>query len=100
MNEYRQQYLTAMTNKVCEMMSKTELSAQDIDFIMLYKTELKRAEFVPTIKRILNGAEEVLAFIKKIGYSNSVIPTVDDTEVENQTENNVIEENVDNGNDL
>lgn len=65
MNKYKEKYLTALTNRACEIMGKTDITQQDIEFLMLYKSELRRFEYIPKIKRILNGASEVLSFIKQ-----------------------------------
>lgn len=66
MGNYREQYLTALTNRACEIMGKTEMTQQDIQFLMLYKSELSRSEYVPTLKRLMNGAKELLSFFKDI----------------------------------
>lgn len=66
MNSYREKYLSTMTDTVCKIMGKPELSQQDIQLIMLYKSELRRVEYIPTLKRIMNGAKDVLSFIKSI----------------------------------
>lgn len=66
MNSYREKYLSTLTDTVCKIMGKPELSQQDIQLIMLYKSELRRVEYIPTLKRIMNGAKDVLSFIKSI----------------------------------
>lgn len=72
MGNYREQYLTALTNKACEIMNKAEMTQQDIQFLMMYKSELRRAEYVPTLKRIMNGAKEVLSFMKSLNGEQPV----------------------------
>lgn len=90
MGNYREQYLTALTNRACEIMSKAEMTQQDIQFLMLYKSELRRAEYIPMFKRIMTGAKDVLAFIKNA-------TTTDDEKVE---DNNLIEENTTSNDEL
>lgn len=66
MGNYREQYLSALTKKVSEIVNKPEMTQQDIQFLIMYKRELARAEYVPTLKRIMNGAKEVFAFFREL----------------------------------
>lgn len=77
MNNYREKYLETLTDTVCKIMGKPELSQQDIQLIMLYKSELRRVEYIPKLKRIMNGAKEVLGFIKQLNGADE-----SDTETE------------------
>lgn len=89
MNSFREQYLSSLTDTVCKIMSKPEMSQQDIQIIMLYKSELRRAEYIPTLKRIMNGAKEVFGFIKQLnGTDNADTEEVENitSEVENKDE--------------
>lgn len=70
MNNYREQYLTSMAKHACDIMSKSELTEQDVQFLVLFKKELNHAERVPILTRILSGAEDVLNFVKKINTTN------------------------------
>lgn len=99
MNKYKEKYLTALTNRACEIMGKTDITQQDIEFLMLYKSELRRFEYVPKIKRILNSASQVLSFIKQTFATDDT-----DNNLENKTETIPQIENkqrvIDNGNEL
>lgn len=81
MNKYKEKYLTALTNRACEIMGKTDITQQDIEFLMLYKSELRRFEYVPKIKRILNSTSQVLSFIKQTFATDDT-----DDNLENKTE--------------
>ena len=79
MNEYRKQYLDALTKRACEVMSNGSFSRQDIDFLLLYKSELRRLEYIPKLKRIIGGAQEVLAFMKDLNKTKE--PDATNTEI-------------------
>lgn len=91
MNSFREQYISALTNRACQIMSKSELTQQDIDFLMLFKSELKHLDYVPKIKRIINGANDILSFVKKTLGTLNKDDTQTDTE-EEITANNQVEE--------
>lgn len=61
---HREIYLNAMTETVCNIMKKPEITQQDIQFIMLYKSELKSSEHTPLFKRIMSYAKEMQGFLK------------------------------------
>lgn len=77
MSELRQQYITNMANVVCEIMKKPQLTQQDIQFIMLFKSELKRYEKVPLLDKLLNGAKECVGFIKNLNNNNEEKENID-----------------------
>lgn len=90
MNSFREQYLSSLTETVCKIMSKPEMSQQDIQLIMLYKSELRRAEYIPMLKRIMNGAKDILGFIRQLNpQDNSTSSDIDTADI---SEINEIEE--------
>lgn len=64
MSNYREKYLNSLTKAVCEIMNKPQITQQDIQLIMLYKSELRRYEYVPMFNRIMKNAKDVLSFIR------------------------------------
>jgi hypothetical protein len=55
--------MSALTESVKNIVNKPQLTEQDKFILILYKRELSRYEYVPTIRRIVDGAKEVFSLL-------------------------------------
>lgn len=84
-------YMQSLTETVCNIMKKTEMTQQDIQLIMLYKSEVRRYEHVPLFKKILSCINDVQKVLKS---------TNNDEKNDSEIKENIIEESGEYGDSL
>lgn len=65
MINFREKYLSNLTNAVGEILKKDTLTKQDIELLALFKAEIARYEYIPPFKQFLGNMGSLVEFLNK-----------------------------------
>lgn len=83
MSKYREIYLENMTKTVCEIMRKSDLTQQDIQFIALYRSELRKYEHTPLFEKIIKSVKDLKKFLSDFGEIENKEPLIETEDIDN-----------------
>lgn len=76
---FRETYLTNLSEVVGNIIKKETLSQQDIQMIALFQSEIKRYEKVPKFDKFMNNVNMVFKFLDNRISTNNAEPVSDTT---------------------